>query len=73
MWKLDGLADRYLPGDSPETPTERFLVTYEIPLANFAAAADGFDPTRIRAIGFEFDGTGAVFLDDVAFESPIRR
>jgi hypothetical protein len=73
MWKLDGLADRYLPGDSPKTPTERFLVTYAIPLTDFAAAADSLDLTRIRSIGFEFDGTGAVFLDDIAFERPIGR
>lgn len=48
---------------------EPVLQTYEIPLAAFAPATEGFEPAKITAIRFVFDRTasGVVVLDDIGF------
>ncbi|MEJ7809956.1 MAG: hypothetical protein WKG32_05990 [Gemmatimonadaceae bacterium] len=47
--------------------SELVLQSYVIPLADFARAAPGFDPTRLKAIRLVFDRTpaGTIVLDDM--------
>ncbi len=48
---------------------ERVLQTYDLPLAAFQQAEPRFDPARLSAICFHFDGhvAGAVYLDEIGF------
>jgi len=48
-------------------PWEITLQTFELPLADFAAAAPGFDPTALSAIRFRFDLSpeGLVIVDNI--------
>ena len=59
----------YLP-----TPFERVLQTYDLPLAAFQQADPRFDPARLAAVRFRFDGRagGAVYLDQVGFRRTAR-
>ncbi|MBK8905293.1 MAG: hypothetical protein IPM53_29190 [Anaerolineaceae bacterium] len=52
-----------------QTPFERVLQTYVIPLAAFQTADPAFQPDRITAIRFIFMGEqgGAVYLDEIGF------
>lgn len=52
-----------------ETPFERVLQTYTLPLSAFQQANPAFPPEAIQVIHFLFDGTeaGAVYLDQVGF------
>jgi hypothetical protein len=52
-----------------ETPYERVLQSYTLPLTGFQQANPAFQPDEIQAIRFFFDGTkaGAVYLDQVGF------
>ena len=52
-----------------ETPFERILQTYTLPLAAFQQTNPAFQPAEIRAIRFFFDGTeaGALYLDQLGF------
>jgi hypothetical protein len=45
--------------------------TYVVPLADFRAAAPGFDPARIVTVRWVFDGTraGTVLLTDIGFSN----
>lgn len=48
-------------------PVEDVLQTYDLPLAAFSAANPQFDPARLEAIRFYFDGAqgGDVYLDQI--------
>lgn len=48
---------------------ETVLQSYVLPLADFAEAAPGFDPARVREVRLVFDRTvaGTVILDEVGF------
>jgi hypothetical protein len=52
-----------------ETPFERILQTYTLPLATFQQTNPAFQPDEIQAIRFFFDGTeaGALYLDQIGF------
>lgn len=52
-----------------ETPFERVLQTYTLPLSAFQQANPAFNPGAIQVIRFFFAGTeaGAVYLDQVGF------
>lgn len=52
-----------------ETPYERVLQTYTLPLAAFQAADPAWQPAAVQTIRFRFDGAaaGAVYLDQVGF------
>jgi hypothetical protein len=52
-----------------ETPFERILQTYTLPLAAFQQTNTAFQPEGIQAIRFFFDGTeaGALYLDQLGF------
>ncbi|MBK9054666.1 MAG: hypothetical protein IPL78_28290 [Chloroflexi bacterium] len=67
--KADWLAP--LPGYkiTLETPFERVLQTYTLPLSAFQEANPDFDAAAIQVIRFFFTGTeaGAVYLDQVGF------
>jgi hypothetical protein len=56
------------------TPYEIVLKTYDVPLADLAKQAEGWDPAGIRAITFRFDTTnaGTVYLDDVGLAGELR-
>jgi hypothetical protein len=71
IWKIAALNDRYLPTEKRIIPAERFLQTYEIELSEFARVLPDFDPDEIVGLTFRFDGSGSVFLDDIAFEPPV--
>ena len=49
------------------SPHETVFQTFELPLADFARAAPGFDPAGLRVVRFVFDRTeaGVVALDDL--------
>ncbi|HUK13435.1 MAG TPA: hypothetical protein VLW17_09030 [Thermoanaerobaculaceae bacterium] len=70
---LPPLASRFtkLPDESDlyGKATEPVLQSFELPLADFAAAAPGFDAASVRAICFVFDRTprGVVVLGDIGF------
>ena len=51
---------------------EMVLQGYSIPLADFADATPGFDPTTLRVIRLVFDLTeaGEVVVDDLGFSWP---
>jgi dienelactone hydrolase len=70
LWKIDGLGDRYLPSERQPLPAERFLQTYAIDLAAFRTRDGGpsLDPARLASITFRFEGSGALYLDDIGFE-----
>jgi len=67
--KADWLAP--LPGYkiTLETPFERILQTYTLPLSAFQKANPNFNAAAIQVIRFFFDGiqAGAVYLDQVGF------
>ena len=48
-------------------PWELILQHFSIPLGDFAADNQAFDPTTLRAVALAFDGTdaGTVVVDDV--------
>lgn len=50
---------------------EMVLQTYTIPLADFARAAPGFDPTRLARVQWRFDRSvaGTVLLDNIGFSN----
>jgi hypothetical protein len=73
LWKIAALNDRYLPSEKHVLPAERFLQTYEIELSEFARVLPDFDPNEIVGLTFRFDGSGSVFLDDIAFEPAVER
>jgi len=52
-----------------QTPVERVLQTYVLPLAAFQSANPAFQPDQITSIRFIFLGeqSGAVYLDEVGF------
>lgn len=52
-----------------QTPYERVLQTYALPLSAFASADSAFQPDQITAIRFIFIGEqgGALYLDDIGF------
>jgi hypothetical protein len=54
-----------------QTPFERVLQTYVLPLQAFQAADPDFQPDQLTAIRFMFGGEqgGAVYVDDVGFLS----
>lgn len=74
LWKIDGLGDRYLPGERQPLPAERFLQTYAIDLTEFRPhdGGPGLDPSRLASIAFRFEGRGALYLDDIGFEPACR-
>ncbi len=72
LWKLDGLGDRYLPGERQVIGAERFLQTHDLPLALFASVSPGLDLADLRTVSVRFDGEGSTFLDDVGFEPAVR-
>lgn len=70
LWKVDGLGDRYAPTERAVIPVERFLQTYEIPLAAFAVPVPrpGGLPAGLERVTIRFSGAGSAFLDDLGFE-----
>lgn len=58
-----------------QTPFERVLQTYVLPLATFQAAEASFQPDQITAIRFIFPGEqgGALYLDEVGFMDDPRQ
>ncbi|MCA9970092.1 MAG: hypothetical protein KC425_07750 [Anaerolineales bacterium] len=54
-----------------QTPYERVLQTYVLPLAAFQAADPAFQPEQITAIRFLFEGAqgGDLYLDEIGFTS----
>jgi hypothetical protein len=66
--KLAGLAARYEPDERRLLAAERFLQTYDVGLSTFLAASPEFDLNDLASVTFQFDGAGAAYLDDVAFE-----
>jgi hypothetical protein len=70
--KWDALADRYEPTEKRTLPAERFMQTYDVPLAAFDAGATGFDLSSLAEVTFRFDAPGAVYLDDIGFEPEVR-
>lgn len=73
VWKADVLGDRYVPSEKVRTRVERFLQTYAIPLAAFAApvARPGGGPDGLVSVAIHFAGEGAAFIDDLGFEPAV--
>ncbi len=67
VMKNDLLADLGGFGIKMETPVERVLQTYAIPLADFAAADRTFDPAHLASVAIRFDRktAGAAYLGEV--------
>jgi hypothetical protein len=56
------------------TPYETVLQTYTIPLTAFQEVTTTFDPAALRAIRFFFNGetAGAIYLDQIGFNHPVK-
>lgn len=68
LWKLDGIAERYLPGEAIRWPAEHFLQTHAIDLAMFAATNPQLNLSDLASVTLEFTGDGEAFVDDIGFE-----
>lgn len=68
LWKVEALGARYLPDEQLRSPVERFLQTYQVPLAAFDAALTADDLAGVQSIQVRFTGSGSAYLDDIGFE-----
>ena len=68
LWKIDGMAERYVPAEALRWPAERFLQTHAIDLALFVSENPTLDLERLASVAVRFDGASEAFVDDIGFE-----
>ncbi len=72
LWKLDALGARYVPQEAVDWPAERFAQTYAVDLAAFGVHEPDLALSDLATVELRFGGSGAAFVDDLAFEPAAR-